>query len=177
MAEYGDWRHWPLVHNMASYAGIVPREKQTGGIDKQPLKGHLPLDSNRILKEWLLQGAFHVGTTKHPMHKSEGEDGLHRLLEHYRRVENNDGKSRLSTAKLLIKIGRKMVFNERIYLPSDWVRKPAPSEEKLFSYLDVVNKSLDEKWKAYDLSGIDQNKNYSIQWRNYCDELMQSSKK
>lgn len=177
MAEYGDWRHWPPVDNMASYAGIVPRQKQTGGIDNQPLKGHLPVDCNRILKDWLLQGAYHVGTTKHPMHKSEGEDGLHRLLEHYRRVENNDGKSRLSTAKLLIKIGRQMVFNERIYLPSDWVRKPAPSEEKLFSYLEVVNKSLDEKWKSYDLSGIDQNKNSLIQWRNYCDELMQSNKK
>jgi len=176
VGEYGDPIHWPPADNMASYSGIVPREKQTGGISKQPLKGHLPLDCNRILKDWLLQGAYHVGTTKHPMHKSEGEDGLHRLLEHYRRVENNGGKSRLSTAKLLIKIGRQMVFNERIYLPSDWVRKPAPSEEKLFAYLDVVNKSLDEKWKAYDLSGIDQNKNYLIQWRNYCDELKQSSK-
>ncbi len=84
IAEYGDPRHWPLVDNMASYDGIVPREKQTGGIGKQPLKGHLPLDCNRILKDWLLQGAYHVGTTKHPMHKSEGDDGCHRLLEHYR---------------------------------------------------------------------------------------------
>ena len=177
MAEYGDPRHWPLVDNMASYAGIVPREKQTGGIDKAPLKGHLPMDCNRMLKDWLLQGAYHVGTTKHPMRKIDGDDGSHRLLEHYCRIENNEGKSRLSTAKLLLKIGRRIVMNECVYLPSDWVRKPAPSEEKLVSYLDVVNKSLDEKWKAYDLSGIDQNKNYSIQWRKYCDELKQSSKK
>ena len=118
-----------------------------------------------------------MGTTKHPTHKIDGNDGLHRLLEHYCRIENNEGKSRLSTAKLLLKISRRMVMNERVYLPSEWVLKPAPSEEELFLYLDVVNKSLNEKWKSYDLSGISEDENYLIQWRNYCDELMQSSKK
>ena len=142
MAEYGDRRHWPPVDNMASYAGIVPREKQTGGIDKAPLKGHLPMDCNRMLKDWLLQGAYHVGTTKHPMQKIDGNDGSHRLLEHYCRIENNEGKSRLSTAKLLLKISRRMVMNERVYLPSKWVLKPASSEEELFLYLDVVNSTL-----------------------------------
>ncbi len=176
VAEYGGYRHWPPVDNIASYAGIVPREKQTGGIDKAPLKGHLPMDANRILKNWLLQGAYHVGTTKHPMRKIDRNDGSHRLLEHYCRIENNEGKSRLSTAKLLLEIGRRIVMNERIYLPSEWGREPAPSEEELFLYLDVVNKSLNEKWKSYDLSGINEDKNYLIQWRKYCDELKQSSK-
>ncbi len=177
VAEYGDYRHWPPVDNMASYAGIVPREKQTDRSHKVPLKRHLPMDANWILKDWLLQGAYHVGTTKHPMHKIDDNDGLHRLLKHYQRIENNEGKSRLSTAKLLLKIGRRMVMNERIYLPEDWVLKPAPSENELFLYMDVVNKSLNEKWKSYDLSGISEDKNNLILWRKYCDELKQSSKK
>ena len=171
IAEYGNIGNWFPVDHMASYGGIVPREKQTGGSDKSPVKGHLPLDCNRILKDWLLQAAYHVGTTKHPIRKTPGKEGMHRLLKHYQNVENRQGKSRLSTAKLLIKIFRKMVAEQRIYLPDEWVKKPAPSDPELFLYFDVVNKSLQEKWKAYDLSGIDDEKNYHLKWKAYCDGL------
>ncbi len=174
-AEYGEPSTWRHPDNMASYAGIVPRQKQSGGSDKAPTTGHLPFDCNRILKDWLLQAAYHVGTTRHPSAKLPGEDGVHRLMQHYQRIENNQGKSRLSTAKLLIRISRKMVANERVYLPSEWVKTPAPSEEKLFEFLDCVNQSLDQKWKKYDLSGIDNDKNYLIKWKAYCDELKENS--
>ena len=171
IAEYGNIGNWLPVDNMASYGGIVPREKQTGGSDKSPVKGHLPLDCNRILKDWLLQGAYHVGTTEHPIRKIPGKNGRHRFLRHYQSVENRQGKSRLSTAKLLIKIFRKMVVDQRIYLPDEWVKQPAPSDQELFQYFDVVNKSLAEKWKTYDLSGIDEEKNYLLKWKAYCDDL------
>ena len=177
VAEYGNTGIWFPVDNMASYGGIVPREKQSGGTDKLPVKGHLPLDCNRILKDWLLQGAYHVGTTEHPIRKIPGKNGMHRLLNHYQNVENRQGKSRLSTAKLFIKIFRKMVVSQRIYLPDEWMKQPAPSDQELFLYFDIINKTLEEKWKAYDLSGIDDEKNYWIKWKEYCNDLKQTNLK
>ena len=174
-AEYGDPSRWLPADHMASYGGIVPRQKQSGGSDKFPITGHLPKDCNHILKDWLLQGAYHVGTTRHPMGKLPGRDGMHRLIEHYQRIENNEGKSRLSTAKLLIRIGRRMVLNERVYMPSEWVKRPAPSDGELFEFLDCVNQSLNEKWKKYDLSGIDNKRNYWVKWKEYCDDLKKNS--
>ncbi len=100
---------------------------------------------------------------------------MHRLLKHYQNVENRQGKSRLSTAKLLIKLFRKMVMNQRIYLPDERVTPPPPSEQELFLYFDVINKTLDEKWKMYDLSGIDDEKNYWIKWKECCDDLKQTA--
>ena len=173
VAEYGNVGNWLPVDNMASYGGIVPREKQSGGSDKLPVKGHLPLDCNRILKDWLLQGAFHVGTTEHPIRKIPGKSGTHRLLKHYQHVENRQGKSRLSTAKLLIKVFRRMAVDQRIYLPDEWVNQPAESDQELFLYLDVINKTLKDKWKAYDLSGIDGERNYYLKWKDYCNDLKQ----
>lgn len=101
-AEYGEPSSWRHPDNMASYAGIVPRQKQTGGSDKAVTTGHLPFDCNHILKDWLLQAAYHVGTTRHPNAKLPGQDGVHRLMQHYQRIENNQGKSRLSTANLTL---------------------------------------------------------------------------
>ncbi len=158
---------------MASYGGIIPREKQSGGSDKLPVKGHLPLDCNRILKDWLLQAAYHVGTTEHPIRKIPGEKGMHRLLKHYENVENRQGKSRLSTAKLLIKIFRKLVMDERIYLPDQCLKQPAASGQELVLYFDVINKSLEEKWKTYDLSGIDNEKSYWIKCKECSDGVKQ----
>ena len=90
-------------------------------------------------------------------------------------VENRQGKSRLSTAKLLIKIFRRMTADQRIYLPDEWVKHPAPSEKELFLYFNVVNKALEEKWKSYDLSGIDPENNYYLKWKAYCDDLKQTT--
>jgi transposase len=174
VAEYGPVNRWPAADNMASYAGIVPREKQSGGKEKMSVKGHLPLDCNRILKDWLLQSAYHVGTTPHPVGKVDGHKGDHRLLQHYQRVENREGKSRLSTAKMLIKIGRQMVTKEREYLPTAWLPPhPPPPQDELLVYLDSVRESLQEKWKGYDLTGIDDDPNYLIQWQEFHHELTQ----
>ena len=64
-------------------AGSFLERNRQGGSDKPPVKGHLPIDCNRILKDWLLQGAYHVGTTEHPLRKLPGKNGIHRLLKHY----------------------------------------------------------------------------------------------
>ncbi|MBT7164244.1 MAG: transposase, partial [Victivallales bacterium] len=49
-AEYGSPDRWASADRMASYAGIVPRQKQTGGPGRQAVVGSLPRNANRVLK-------------------------------------------------------------------------------------------------------------------------------
>jgi hypothetical protein len=150
---------------MASYAGIVPRQTQTGGPSQPARIGHLPLDANRILKDYLMQAAFHAGTT-----------GQHRLQQHYRQVELRDGKSRLSTAKLLVRILRRMALAETVYLPLDILRPSLPLPEGyVLAYYREVTAKLEEKWKPYDLSGVDPQANRLQQWKETVDDIARSS--
>jgi len=163
MAEYSCPDDWPAADNMASYAGIVPRQKQTGGPGKPPKVGHLPLDANRILKDYLLQAAYHVGTT-----------GSHRLQQHFEQVENREGRSRLSTAKLLVRIIRAMVKSEMIYLPPQILRPghSLPRSYVLTYYQEMVN-TLDCKWRRFDLSGISSEHNRLLRWKETVDDIAQ----
>ena len=45
----------------ASYAGIIPKVKQTGGRQGLSLTGHVSKRSNHILKDYVVQSAFHIG--------------------------------------------------------------------------------------------------------------------
>jgi hypothetical protein len=47
---------WQTTDHVASYGGIVPREKQTGGSDSLPIKKRLPYDANRKWKNYNLSG-------------------------------------------------------------------------------------------------------------------------
>jgi transposase len=165
MAEYGCPDRWPAADNMASYAGIVPRQTQTGGPSQPARIGHLPLDANRILKDYLLQAAFHAGTT-----------GQHRLQQHYQQVEHRDGKSRLSTAKLLVRILRRLALTETVYLPLEILRPGLPlAEGYVLAYYREVTARLQQKWKPYDLSGIDPQANRLQQWKESVDDIARFS--
>lgn len=161
MAEYGCPDGWPEADCMASYAGIVPRLKQSGGPSKPAVVGHLPIDANRILKDYLLQSSYHTGTT-----------GSHRLRDHYQRVQNRDGRERLSTAKLLVRIIRKMVKSESVYLPAELLH---PGRELPRGYLAGIYsetaRTLDRKWKGYDLSGINPEMNLLLKWKEAVNEI------
>lgn len=175
VAEYGETTAWPLANQMASYAGIVPREYQSGGPDKAPVKGKLPIDANHYLKNWLLQAAYHVGTTPHPAWRTLDLPGSdHQLNLHYHQVEMRDGRSLLSTAKSLLRIARAMVRDQRIYLPVNALNPSAkdalPTEDYLH-YHHIVNNSLIQKWKAYDLHGIPDEHNRLVRWQEELQAL------
>jgi transposase len=163
VAEFGAPPQWRAADNMVSYGGIVPRVKGTGGPSKAPKVGHLPMDANHTLKDYLLQAAHHVATT-----------GEHRLRKHFQRVENHEGRSRLSTAKMLVRIGRQMVLGEMPYLPLEMLRPqlPLPAEYVRTFFAELTQK-LTAKWEGYDLSGIPESENYLVKWEAKVDELTQ----
>lgn len=167
MAEYGPADAWPRVDNMSSYAGIVPRQNQTGGSTKPPKVGHLPLDANRILKDYLLQAAYHVGTT-----------GEHRLQEYYRKAENEERRSRLATAKLFLRIARPMVQTEMIYLPEEILDpETALPAGYVLAYYQRVAGQIAAKWKGYNLAGIPDELNYLAHWKETVNDIARSNER
>ncbi len=178
VAEYGDTCDWRAPDQMASYAGIVCRQHQTGGPDSDPVKGHLPIDANHHLKDQLLQAAYHTGHNGHPAWRRLDLQGEHPLYEHYRTVELREGKSRLGTAKKLLRVASAMVRDDRIYLPASALNPNAPGAmpaELFIRYLETVAEMLKTKWKGYDLSGIPDERNRLTRWLRNTNELIEHS--
>ena len=176
VSEYGTVSDWPSVDRMSSYGGIVPRQYQSGGSESEPVVGGLPLDCNHHLKDWLIQAAGQVGTTEHPAWRRVGLPGTHPLREHYLRVEANNGHCMISTAKRLLRIGRAMVRDCRIYLPTDSLRGDHPnamSTEQYVQYHQIMKDTIQAKWKGYDLSGIPDDSNYLKRWLNETDRWIE----
>ena len=180
VAEYGDTGNWRTSDRMASYAGIVCRQYQTGGPDSEPVKGRLPVDANHHLKDQLLQAAYHTGHNTHPAWRKLGLPGEHPLFEHYRDVELRGGKSRLSTAKKLIRVCSAMVRDGCVYLPPSALDPGAPDAMpmgRFTAYLDIVGEMLKRKWKGYDLSGIPDENNRLVRWLEDTGELIEHLQK
>ena len=167
IAEYGDTGDWHIPDQMASYAGIVCRQYQTGGPNSEPIKGALPIDANHHLKDQLLQAAYHTGHYRHPAWRQLALPGEHPLFEHYQAVELREGRSRLSTAKKLLRTASAMVRDQRVYLPLNALDPNAPDAmpaKQFVAYLQIVAEMLTRKWKTYDLSGIPEERNQLSSW-------------
>jgi transposase len=174
VAECGDPDRWPDPDRIASYAGLAVRQQQTGGPDSEPVTGRLPLDANHHLKDQLLQAAFHVGTTPHPAWQALGLPGHHPLREHYERIEQRGGHSRMGTVKKLLRIARAMMRERRIYLPADALDPNAPdamAPVRLIAYRRAVGRMLTDKWKRYDLEGIPDEANQLKLWLRETDQI------
>jgi 5'-3' exonuclease len=176
IGEYGNPNSWRDTDKMASFAGIVSRQKQTGGqTKKDPVTQYLPRDCNKILKDYLLQAAQHTGKTLHPFRKiSASYDGEHTLSEHFQHVENNEGKSRLRNAKYLLKITRRLVKEQRFYFPGKhWLADDfsPDSEEHIQFYLSAIQ-NIKDKLKGYDLSGIKDENNYLLKEEKVISDII-----
>lgn len=173
MGETGPLTSWRNIDHLASYAGIVPRQKQTGGSSKSAVQFGLPFKANKRLKYYLFQLSFNTCRFKHPAGIYYPHLAEHRLYSHFHRVSEREGKSGLSTAKLFLKIARQMILQQRIYLPSQWLNSSysVSSEENRVYFSTVIN-ALREKWKAYNFAGIPDHKNFLTMEVNAYDGLI-----
>ncbi|MCP4360991.1 MAG: IS110 family transposase, partial [Chloroflexi bacterium] len=60
-AEIGDLNEQKPLNNLASYSGIVPRVKQSGGLEGKTYTGPVAKRCNRILKDYVVKSAYHLG--------------------------------------------------------------------------------------------------------------------
>ncbi len=151
-------------------------EKQSGGKENLPFTMKLPKKCNKILKDALIQAGHHVGKTFHPIRKYTVQDGSHFLMQHFQKVENRDGCSRLSTAKLLIKIIKKIVVEKRFYFPKKQ-EKPVGEEldldidDDLIFYIETL-KYVKKKLAKYNLNNVPENENYLVYEENTYEDIM-----
>jgi transposase len=155
-AELGDPRNWFTINQTASYAGVIPKQKQSGGSESAPQVLSVPKDANKHLKNALMTI---VGSTKkypHPAQKYTGK--THPLKQHFDKVEMRGGASVMSTAKKLIRLVYAMVRDENIYMAD--IKKM--TEEHHLIWIEEGTQKLLEKWSKYGV--VPTEENYLGKW-------------
>ena len=162
--ELGDPASWQTPDKTASYAGVIPRQKQSGGSSKAPFVGKAPKAANMHLKNALFTI---VSVAKNAHHKASHSTALiHPLKSHFDRTALRDGSSYSSTAKKLIRIMYAMLRDDTIYLPD--IKTTSPEDYRI--WLEAGTQKLIEKWQTYGI-GVTQ-ENYLGKWLKNKEKLI-----
>ena len=164
-AELGDPRNWRTIDQTASYAGVIPRQKQSGGSESAPNVLSVPKDANKHLKNALMTI---VGSTKKYPHPAQRHTGkIHPLKQHFDKVEIRGGSSFKSTAKKLIRIIYAMINDENIYM----LDIKEMTEEHHLIWLEEGSQKLLEKWNNYGV--VPTEENYLGKWIQQKEKITQ----
>lgn len=159
-AEIGDPTTQRPVNNLTSYAGIVPRVSQTGGPESEPHIGSVSKRCNRVLKDYLVQSASHIG-----LH------GVADLMEDHRRRDAAGQHADFGMARRYLRIGMHLMRHSSIYLPPELRAANTPMEARA-QYYQAFWPYLLGKWKKYGAEKIAFAPDNPLgQWRNMVQEL------
>jgi len=176
VAEIGMSGLYGSADRTASYAGIIPRDYQTGGPESPVKHGHLPKDCNRALKDCLLQAANHVGTTPLPGPQAAGCHRQHDLMAYYQEKDARGEKSRLGTARKLLRIINAMASRKTAYQPTQWFEAHQNVPGCVPIYLETMLTSLAGKWKTVGLNIEEDNElgNFAKSYRELVEKYRTS---
>jgi transposase len=132
-AEIGPPESQAGTRRLCSYAGIVPRTKQTGGPEKGAKTGKVSRRCNHILKDYIVQCGNHLG-----------QHGPADLKEDHRRRGANRQHADFGMARRFLRMGMRLMKNGEAYVPPE-LREGATMEELRAWYLELWPKLLD-KW-------------------------------
>lgn len=159
-AEIGNPATQKPVNNLVSYAGIIPRVSQSGGPDSETYVGSVAKRCNRILKDYTVQSASHIG-----LH------GVADLMADHRRREAAGQHANYGIARRYIRIGMRLMRNSEIYLPPSLRGSHTPVEKRV-EYYQIFWPYLLQKWNKYDAQHVAfAPENPLGQWRNMIQEL------
>ena len=134
-AEIGDPNDQTSLNNLASYAGIVPRVKQTGGLDGKTYTGPVVKRCNRILKDYVVQSAHHLGW-----------HGPKDLMNDHKRRNASGQHADFGIGRKYLRMAMCLMRTSQVYLPPDLREERYTLEEKAIYY--IMNwPYLREKWK------------------------------
>ena len=159
-AEIGDpFEQKPLNH-LVSYAGVIPRVKQTGGVNGQTYTGKVAKRCNRILKDYVVKSAHHLG-----LH------GPKDLMVDYRRREASGQHADFGMGRRYLRMGVSLMRTSQVYLPYRLRNADVTLKEKADYYLKTWPK-LREKWLKYGALDFAFEKSRPLgQWRQVVQEL------
>jgi transposase len=159
-AEIGDPFQQKRINNMVSYAGIIPRVKQTGGPDGRTYTGKVAKRCNRILKDYVTRSAFHLG-----FHGPED------LMADYKRRDASGQHADFGIGRRYLRMAMCLMRTSQIYLPKRLRNKKVNPQERTSYYLMLWPK-LVEKWQRFDAleAAFDHDRPLG-RWRNMVQEL------
>lgn len=159
-AEIGDPYEQGPVNKLVSYAGIIPRVKQTGGPEGYSKTTKVAKRCNRSLKNHVVQSGSHLG-----LH------GPSDLMADYRRRDAAGQHADFGMAKRFLRMGMCLMRTSQVYIPQQLRNKGVEPEERAGYYLSIWPK-LREKWKRVDALEVAFSKDNPLgQWRNMVQEL------
>lgn len=158
-AEIGSPETQPSTRRLSSYAGIVPRTKQTGGPEKGAKTGKVSRRSNHILKDFIVQCGNHLG-----------QHGPVDLKEDHRRRGANKQHADFGMARRFLRLGMCLMRNNDSYLPPE-LRHGATVEELRAYYLKTWPTLL-KKWTLLGAAHAAFHEDNPLgQWRNRIEEI------
>ena len=158
-AEIGAPEFQPSTRRLSSYAGIIPRVKQTGGPEKGAKIGTVSRRSNHILKDFVVQCGNHLG-----------QHGPLDLKEDHRRRGANKQHADFGMARRFLRMGMRLMRNNESYVPPE-LRHSATLEE-LRSYYLQMWPALLKKWTILGAAHIAFDETNPLgQWRKRIEEI------
>jgi transposase len=107
-AEIGDPMAQRSADRLTSYAGIIPKVKQTGGSQGPSITGRVSKRSNHLLKDYVVQSAYHIGRY-----------GPKDLQNDYSRREAAGQHAGFGIGRRFVRIAMCLMRTSQIYLPPD----------------------------------------------------------
>jgi len=159
-AEIGNPDTQKSLSNLVSYSGIIPKVKQTGGIQGKTQTKKVGKRCNRILKDYVVQSASHIG-----LHGPED------LMSDYKRRDAQGQHADFGMSRRYLRMAICLMRNHQTYLPKSLRDKKSKMTERADYFLKTWPK-LHEKWRGAGASDIAFAIDMPLgQWRNMIQEL------
>jgi hypothetical protein len=136
-AEIGDPNEQRPINNVVSYSGIIPRVKQTGGPDGRTYTGPVAKRCNRILKDYVVKSAHHLG-----LH------GPKDLMADYKRRDASGQHADFGMGRRYLRMAMSLMRTSQIYLPPGLRKADAMLQERAGYYV-MSWPYLRDKWKKF----------------------------
>jgi transposase len=159
-AEIGDVNQQKPLNNLASYAGIVPRVKQTGGFNGKAYTGPVAKRCNRILKDYVVKSAYHLG-----LH------GPQDLMADYKRRNASGQHADFGIGRRYLRLAKSLMRTSQVYLPPN-LRKGNSTPQQRAGYYLTSWPYLRQKWEKVGAleSAFANNRPLGL-WRQIVQEL------